>query len=141
MPGRTFDSPDYRYGFNGKEKMDEVTNNSGATYDFGARIYDARLGRFMSVDPLAKNFAWNSPYAYAENRPIDGIDLDGKEWTSTSTKDPVTGITTVTNTVKIQIVNNSGIEQNSEAMQQLISDAKTEFAAAFTQDKKRFSIL
>lgn len=34
----------------------------------------------MSVDPLAAQYPWNSTYAFAENRPIDGIDLEGKEW-------------------------------------------------------------
>jgi hypothetical protein len=34
------------------------------------------------VDPLASSYAWNSTYSFAENRVIDGIDLEGKEWTS-----------------------------------------------------------
>ena len=33
---------------------------------------DPRLGRFWSVDPLASKYPWNSPYAFAENRVIDG---------------------------------------------------------------------
>ncbi len=43
------------------------------------RIYDPRLGKFLSVDPLAKEFAWNSSYAFAENDVIRSIDLDGAE--------------------------------------------------------------
>jgi hypothetical protein len=43
------------------------------------RIYDPRVGRFLSVDPIAKNFAWNSPYAFSENSPANFIDLDGTE--------------------------------------------------------------
>ena len=43
------------------------------------RIYDPRLGRFLSVDPLAKEYPWNSPYSFAENSPIQNIDLDGME--------------------------------------------------------------
>ncbi len=39
MPRRTLTSPDYRYGFNGMEKDDELKGN-GNSYDFGARIYD-----------------------------------------------------------------------------------------------------
>lgn len=34
----------------------------------------------MSVDPSVKEYPWNSPYAFAENRVIDGRDLEGKEW-------------------------------------------------------------
>ena len=43
------------------------------------RIYNPALGRFLSVDPIAKEFAWNSSYAFAENSPIMSIDLDGAE--------------------------------------------------------------
>jgi RHS repeat-associated protein len=64
----------YRYGFNGKENDDEIS-----TQDYGMRIYDPRLGRFLSVDPLAKEYPWNSPYAFAENDPINFIDRDGEE--------------------------------------------------------------
>ncbi len=43
------------------------------------RIYDPRLGRFLSVDPLSGSFPWNSCYAYAENDPINFVDVDGME--------------------------------------------------------------
>jgi RHS repeat-associated protein len=66
----------YRFGFNGKE--DDKDINIGVQ-DYGMRIYSERLGRFLSVDPIAKNFPWNSTYAFAENSPIRFIDLDGKE--------------------------------------------------------------
>ncbi|CAF3542333.1 unnamed protein product [Rotaria socialis] len=75
---RTYNSNQYRYGFNGKEKVDELSG-AGNSLDFGARVYDSRVGRFFSVDPLAKSFAWNSPYTYAENDVIRCIDLDGLE--------------------------------------------------------------
>lgn len=51
----------------------------GNSLDFRFRMYDSRLGRFMSVDPLAKSFPWNSTYAFAENDVIRAIDLEGKE--------------------------------------------------------------
>lgn len=72
---------EYRYGFNGKENDNEV-EGIGNQVDYGERIYDPRIGRFLSVDPLFKKFAYLTPYQYASNRPIDGIDLDGKEWLS-----------------------------------------------------------
>ncbi len=77
MPGRSYQSTNYRYGFNGKEKVDEMHNNSGDSYDFGARIYDARLGRFLSIDPLASSYPWFTPYQFASNNPIAAIDMDG----------------------------------------------------------------
>ena len=70
---------DYRYGFNGKESDNEVNGVAGGSQDHGFRSYDARLGRYKSVDPLAKDYAWTSPYAYAENDVIRSIDLEGLE--------------------------------------------------------------
>ena len=71
----------YRYGFNGKENDNEV-KGEGNQQDYGMRIYDPRLGRFLSVDPLARKYSGLSPYAFAMNRPVDGIDIDGLEWLS-----------------------------------------------------------
>ena len=68
----------YRFGFNGQEKGNEV-KGIGNSLAFSARMYDSRLGRFMSVDPLARDYPWNSTYAFAENTPIQAIDLEGKE--------------------------------------------------------------
>lgn len=69
----------YRFGFSGKESDDEVSGD-GNEYDYGFRIYNPRLGKFLSVDPLFKSYAELTPYQYASNRPIDGIDLDGLEY-------------------------------------------------------------
>jgi RHS repeat-associated protein len=79
MPGRKYSADGtYRYGFNGKENDNEV-KGEGNQQDYGMRIYNPRLGRFLSVDPLAKKFAFYSPYQYAGNKPIWCIDLDGLE--------------------------------------------------------------
>lgn len=43
------------------------------------RINDVRLGRFLSVDPLANEYPELTPYQFASNNPISGIDLDGLE--------------------------------------------------------------
>jgi len=77
LPGRTYQagSTSYRYGFNGKELDKEVVQ-----YDYGFRIYDPRLVRFKSVDPLTRSYPMLTPYQFASNRPIDGVDLDGLEY-------------------------------------------------------------
>ena len=80
MSSRKFSTPCYRYGFNGKEKDDEI-NSEGNSYDYGFRIYNPALGRFLSVDPLFRTFAMLTPYQYASNSPIQFIDLDGLEGT------------------------------------------------------------
>lgn len=78
MPGRyyTASSSNYRYGFNGKE-MDKNITNEG--YDFGARIYDGRVGRWLSKDPLQKKYPDLSPYNFCANNPIIFVDPNGKE--------------------------------------------------------------
>ncbi len=82
MPGRTFSATSaYRYGFNGKEQ-DSAINGTGVDYDYGARIYDARAGRFLSIDPLTRKYSMLTPYQFASNGPIDGLDLDGLEYLS-----------------------------------------------------------
>lgn len=77
MPGRNFVGANgYRYGFNGKEKDDEIKGN-GNSYDFDARIYDPRIGRWLAVDPLAYKYPEHSPYNFALNNPIILVDPDG----------------------------------------------------------------
>ncbi len=78
MPGRTYSSAAYSWGFNGKEKDDEISGE-GNNLDFGARIYDSRLGRWMSVDPLAGKYPSMSPYNCMGDNPIYYIDSDGRE--------------------------------------------------------------
>jgi RHS repeat-associated protein len=78
MPGRTFTATNssYRYGFNGKEKDPNITSED---FDYGARIYDARVVRFLSIDPITKKYPWYTPYQFAGNSPIKNIDIDGLE--------------------------------------------------------------
>ena len=64
------------YKYNGKE----FDNKNGLNwYDYGARHYDAALGRFVSVDPLAEEYSSTSPYGYCLNDPIRFVDPDGKK--------------------------------------------------------------
>ena len=63
------------YKYNGKE-LD--TKKGLNWYDYGARHYDAVLGRWHSVDPLAEKYYGYGPYAYCLNNPIKFIDSDGR---------------------------------------------------------------
>ncbi|MGZ4042204.1 MAG: RHS repeat domain-containing protein, partial [Bacteroidia bacterium] len=80
MPGRAYISSSgaYRYGFNGKENDDEVKGD-GNQQDYGMRIYDPRLGKFLSIDPLTRKYPMLTPYQFASNSPIICIDIDGLE--------------------------------------------------------------
>jgi len=83
MPGRSLRGSDgYRYGFNGKEldRDPEGMGGGGSTYDYGFRIYNPNIARFLSVDPLTKKYAGLTPYQFASNSPVSGVDLDGLEY-------------------------------------------------------------
>lgn len=90
---------DYRYGFNGKEGDDEVKGDDNQQ-DYGMRIYDPRVGRFLSVDPIGREYPWYTPYQFAGNMPVWAVDLDGLEplkfdevdsyYTRTTTDDGIT---------------------------------------------------
>jgi len=80
MPGREYTAQSvagYRFGFNGKERDNEISGDGNAI-DFGDRILDARIGRWLSLDPMFKKFCSESPYIAQGNSPHIFIDRHGK---------------------------------------------------------------
>jgi RHS repeat-associated protein len=77
--GRTVSLDGYRFGFQDQEKDDEV-KGEGNSINYSFRMHDPRLGRFFAVDPLASKYPYNSSYAFSENRLIDGVELEGLEF-------------------------------------------------------------
>jgi RHS repeat-associated protein len=69
----------YRYTFNGKESDSEASDLGEGTQDYGFRIYNPSLGKFLSVDPLYRDYPWYTPFQFAGNKPIWAVDLDGAE--------------------------------------------------------------
>jgi RHS repeat-associated protein len=72
------------YKYNGKE-LDRMHGLD--LFDYGARHYDAALGRWFVVDPLAEKYYSISQYAYVGNNPVNAVDLRGDS------------ITTIVNTI------------------------------------------
>ncbi|MCX6272345.1 MAG: hypothetical protein NTU44_14255, partial [Bacteroidetes bacterium] len=119
MPGRSYSSDKYRFGFNGKENDNEV-KGTGNSQDYGMRIYDPRIIRFNSVDPLTKKFPFYSPYHFAGNSFISAVDLDGKEpnWVVNQNgylTAPVIAIIYVTTDVPINGLINTNITRNASS--------------------------
>jgi RHS repeat-associated protein len=67
----------YLFGFNGKERENEVYGE-GNTYSFEARTFDSRIGKWLSLDPREREYPWQTPYAYFANCPITKIDFMGE---------------------------------------------------------------
>jgi|GEM_PF-1671999 hypothetical protein len=77
MSLRNFNPNLARYSFQGQEKEKNAVVEG---FSFKYRIHDARIGRFLSVDPLSESYPFNSTYAFSQNRVIDGIELEGLEF-------------------------------------------------------------
>ena len=116
MLGRDFRGEKYRFGFNRKEDIHELSD----WQDYGERMYMTRLGRFPNIDPLTAKFPMLSPFQFASLNPIANIDLDGLEGFPSvfHTALKGAGITTVTaqqseHNVKAGIVKAGRISQDA----------------------------
>ena len=61
------------YKYNGKE----LDRKGGLDwYDYGARYYDATIGRFMKTDRFSEKYVSLSPYQYGANNPVNNVDIN-----------------------------------------------------------------
>lgn len=103
-----------RYGCQGQEMDDEV-KGEGNSYDFGARMLDPRIGRWITIDPLAKKYPNLTPYNFVGNMPIIAIDPDGKDIVITIAKND-DGKVVVNIVINAKIVNESVKKYSEEQM-------------------------
>ena len=76
MPGRSYNAHTYRHGFTGHEKENDLAEG---IYTTEYRLYDTRVGRWLSVDPLWLDNVGESPYLYCSGMPMIYFDPDGRE--------------------------------------------------------------
>ena len=129
---RTMSLAGYRYGFNGKEKDPSGEWGSQAIYDYGFRIYNPGLGKFLSVDPLAPKYPMLTCYQFASNSPIANIDLDGLERVYYTWNRNIFGIKTKLEILHIEDIvtytkHNSGGLSNAPIIDVPVYNAHAEF--------------
>jgi RHS repeat-associated protein len=103
---------DSRYGFSGMEKDNEMAGENNS-YDFGARLYNPRVGRWFCPDPLERKYPSTSTYAMTANNPIVYKDFDGKDY--------IIVIDHTTQTITIQATYYTKVE-NAEEVKKAIAD-------------------
>ena len=77
MPGRSYNAHTLRHGFTGHEKESDLAEG---IYTTEYRLYDARVGRWLSVDPLFEKYVGMSPYNYCAGNPVKLVDVDGRDY-------------------------------------------------------------
>jgi RHS repeat-associated protein len=112
----------YQYQYQDQERQDEL----GLNWDsFKWRNYDYAIGRFMSIDPLSEEYSYQSPYNFAENRVIDGRELEGLEWASIKNDDG-----TSTRQLTVQMHNTSSLSEKQVA--KVTATMQADFAKSFS---------
>ncbi len=134
MPGRSYTAGDecgYRFGFNGKE-----TDNESGLQDYGMRIYNPGLVKFLSVDPMTKKYPMLTPYQFASNTPIQAIDLDGAEANYVKLDKKLAGLTVIHLTIDLQLHDKTGMtpEQLANFISESETDISTTFGGAFPEE-------
>jgi RHS repeat-associated protein len=77
-----FGNPANKFKFNGKEEQrQEFSDGSGLEWlDYGARMYDNQIGKFITQDPIAGKYFSSTPYNYVDGDPIVRTDPNGQDW-------------------------------------------------------------
>ncbi|WP_163409893.1 DUF6443 domain-containing protein [Flavobacterium ajazii] len=121
-------NPALKYKYQGQERQDEL----GLNWDsFKWRNYDYAIGRFMCIDPLAEQYAYNSPYAFQENKLGLGRELEGLELYSERSQDGKS----ITLTYTVNIVNNTN-NATSAQVSQMVSERMCSTENSFSGQTK-----
>ncbi|WP_456442105.1 RHS repeat-associated core domain-containing protein [Psychroserpens sp.] len=124
---------DHPYGYNGKEEQDEL----GLDWmDFHARNYDASLGRWMNIDPLAEKFYSNTPYIAMLNNPLSYIDPDGRYTLKVSGDDADLAVSELDEDSSLSLSRDSNTDIVS-----INNKDKVDYASLNTKDKRLYDTI
>uniref|UniRef100_A0AAU6WSK8 RHS repeat-associated core domain-containing protein n=1 Tax=Chryseobacterium endophyticum TaxID=1854762 RepID=A0AAU6WSK8_9FLAO len=112
-------------------KFQEQELQETGFYNFKWRNYMPDVGRFFNIDPLAEKLPYNSTYAFAENRVIDGRELEGLEWVTVKNDQGKT----IERKLTVSVTNDAGL--NERQYNRLIESIKTDFSSVFGADGAR----
>lgn len=122
IPARSYTNTEYRYGFNGMERDDEV-KGSGNSYTTHFRQYDPRLGRWKSLDPKKEKYPSMSPYSYSANNPVWYVDKQGDTLTRYYNVIAVDGTKIVVKAIDKNYVKKKNVVRSYENTNWLIAGA------------------
>ena len=128
MEGRGFSgSLNYRFGYQGSEKDNEVNSSNGTSYTTEFRQLDTRLGRWFSSDPVFQ--PWQSSYTSMDNNPINLTDVLGLE----TNKKPRPGIP---NNRRFR-VDNKAKKPSEKSLEQKKAEVKNQKQEKRAEEKKK----
>jgi RHS repeat-associated protein len=126
-----------KFKYNGKEEQrQEFSDGSGLEWmDYGARMFDAQIGRFFTQDRFADKYYTLNPYQYAANDPINLVDINGDSIWFTIDKDK--NIITMNVTGKVMNLSSNDIDMD-EAISDISKDISSNFSGKVKIDGKKF---
>ncbi len=127
MDSRAFSGEKDWFGFGGQacplfwRENDNELKGDGNSLDFGGRIYDSRLGRWLSLDPMQAKYPDISPYSYTLNSPVQFVDPDGKDVVDPKTREKVVKVNGQWQTASGGAVSKEFIENTQPVLDKITS--------------------